>query len=119
LYGGVPLPHRETKVEYSAKESMDWFLRAELILAGDAIRYSLEAENFNFNPLGEAVTTELAGNFCLLVRGLAAHAPKARMNRGVKAIVSDACEFVYYPRKNAFLDELVWLLWRAQEERRE
>jgi hypothetical protein len=113
--GIIPVPHTWHRVEYSSKVSADWFLRAEIILAGAAVRYSIEAEHFTFAPLGEGVTKDLAGNFCLLMRGLAAQAPKALLSRGAASIASEACEFVYYPRKSAFEDDIIWLLWKAQQ----
>jgi len=111
----IPLwPVQTSKVEYSTQASLDWFLRAEILLADDRVRYSVEAETLNFAPLGEGVTRDLAGNFCLLIRGLAARAPQALLNRGAAAILSDPCEFVYYPRKTAFEDDIVWTLWKSR-----
>jgi hypothetical protein len=103
------------KVQFSSQTSTDWFLRAEIVLAEGAVRYSIEAENFNFAPLGEGVSKDLAGNFCLLIRGLAAHAPEALLSRGAASILSDPCEFAYYSRKTAFEDDLIWTLWKAQQ----
>jgi hypothetical protein len=111
----IPIQVRETKFDYSSKESVDWFLRAEILLADGSLRYCIEAERFNFSSLGDGVTRDLAGNFCLLVRGLAAHAPHALLNQGAAAIVSDPCEFTYYPRKGVFLDEITWMLWQAEQ----
>lgn len=110
---GIPLPVMETKLEYRSKEAADWYLRAEIIMADGSIRYSVEAEQFNFSPLGEGVTRDLAGNFCLLIRGLATHAPGALLSRGAASILSEPCEFSYYPRKNAFHDDIIWTLWKA------
>jgi len=108
------IPSSGYEVESSSKVVSDWYLRAEILLAGASGRYSIEAENFNFVPLGEGVTRDLAADFCLLVRRLAAQAPKALLSRGAAAIRSDPCEFVYYARKNAFQDDIIWVLWRAQ-----
>jgi hypothetical protein len=110
----IPVPSLELRVEYDSKERGDWFLRAEIVLADRTLRYSIEAERFLFISLGEEATKNLAANFCLLVRGLVAHAPDALLNRGVASIMSDACEFAYYPRKAAFYDEITWMLWKAQ-----
>ena len=99
---------------YVSKEKVDWFLRAEILLADSPVRYSIEAERFNFIPLGEGVTRDLSGNFCLLVRGLVTHAPKAILNQGAAAIAADPPEFMYYPRKSAYYDEITWHLWKAQ-----
>jgi hypothetical protein len=102
------------QVQFSSRTSTDWFLRAEILLADGAGRYSIEAENFNYAPLGEGVTRDLAGNFCWLIRGLAAHAPKALLSRGTASILSDPPAFAYYSRKTAFEDDLIWTLWKAR-----
>ncbi len=107
------IPAYQSTSNYVSKETVDWFLRAEILMTDGKLRYSIEAERFNFVPLGEGVTRDLAGNFCLLVRGLAAHAPKALLSRGAASMVSDPPEFIYYPRKGAFYDEITWMLWQT------
>lgn len=116
FHGVIPVPHAEIRTQYTTKEATDWFLRVEVFVAGAAMRYCIEAENFNFMPFGEGVTKDLAADFCLLVRGLAAGASKALRNQGVNSIASEPSEFVYYPRKNSFHDEIIWMLWNAQRQ---
>jgi hypothetical protein len=116
-YPGLAFPVRvyRTKVVYVTRESTDWHLRAEILVEGGPGRCSIEAEHFFFSPPGEGAPRDLSGSFCRLVRELAAHAPNALHNRGVAAIASDPCEFVYYPRKGSFLDEITWMLWKARQ----
>jgi hypothetical protein len=116
-HGFIPVPRKELKVEYRSKEKEDWYLRAEILLDDQSVCYSIEAERFHFASLGEGVTKDLAGNFCLLIRSLVAHAPKALLSRGAAAIASDPCQFVYYPRKNSFHEEILWMLWKAEGTR--
>lgn len=107
----IPIPVKETKFEYDSKESAEWALRAELLLADGTTRLSIEAERFSFAGLKELLTQNLAANFCLLVRELARHAPHAALNQGVTRIVAEPCEFAYYASRVAFQNETTWRLW--------
>jgi hypothetical protein len=109
----LPITVTEVITERSSKESVDWFLRAEVLLADTKTRFSFEAEKFDFTCLGERMTKNLSGNFCLFVRELAKGAPGAALNRGAAAITAEPQEFAYYPRKGQFYDEILWMLWRA------
>lgn len=109
---GFPVPIKETKVEYDSKESANWSLRAEILLADGKTRLSVEAEKFNFAGLKELLTQTLATNYCLLVRELAKRLPHAVLNRGVQRIAAEPWEFAYYETRKAFQDETTWLLWR-------
>ena len=115
--GALPALLQDSGPNYTVKESSDWFLRAEIVLADGATRYSFEAEKFQFTCLGERMTKNLAGDFCQFVRELAGRATSAALNRGAAAIVGEPPAFVYYPRKGMFHEEMIWMLWRAVEGR--
>jgi len=108
----IPIPVKETHVEYDAKESGEWALRAELLLAEGATRLSIEAERFSFAGLNELLTQNLATNFCLFVRELARHVPQAGLNEGATRILAEPPEFAYYSSRAAFQNETMWRLWR-------
>jgi hypothetical protein len=108
----IPIPVTETHVEYNAKESSEWALRAELLLPGGATRLSIEAEKFSYAGLKEQFTQNLATNFCLLVRELARCLPDAARNEGVELILKDPPEFAYYASRAAFQNETTWRLWQ-------
>ncbi len=55
----------------------------------------------------------LPENFALLVQDLAGFAPDAMLNRGAFFPKQDEKLFPY-PTKNAFSDEITWLLWRLK-----
>ena len=107
----IPIPVKETHVGYDAKESAEWALRAEVLFADGATRFSIEAERFSFSGLKELLTQDLAANFCLLVRELARHVPQATLNEGATRIVAEPCEFAYYSSRAAFQSETTWRLW--------
>jgi hypothetical protein len=104
------------RIEKREKEIKDWFLRLEIISRDGARHYTVQAEKFNFACLGEDRSNDLAGNFCLLVRKWAERVPWATVGPGIKSIVKEPCEFVYYPRKTGFYDEISWMLWRSKKE---
>jgi hypothetical protein len=103
-------------VERDFKESAEWSLRAELLLADGTTRLSIAAEKFSFAGLKELLGQDLATDFCLLVRELAKHAPQATLNQGVQRIVAEPAEFAYYETRKAFQDETTWLLWRRHAD---
>lgn len=109
----IPIRVRETKFEYSSCETSEWLLRAELVTAGRAARYIIEAENFAFGFPGSTAGHNLADNFCRLVRELADHSPGAALNGGAAAIVGGGGPGSYL-RKNSMEDEMTWMLWWAE-----
>ncbi len=110
----IPVMRSETRVQYVARESDEWVLRAEIISLVSNQRFVIEGRNFDYGCLGSAMTQELATNFCLLIRELAGKCSTSVMSRGLGSILADPPEFVYYSNKDAFQNELVWLLWREK-----
>jgi len=103
----------EVVTETKFKEEHNLRLVLELILAGGQHRYSINAEQFAFDYLGERRTEDLGANFVWLVRDLARFAPQALLNRGSLRLLEDPPQAFSYPSRNAFQEEIVWLLWRA------
>lgn len=106
----IPIMQHETRVQYMARESEEWVLRAE-IMVGDR-RFVIEGENFDYNCLSSAMTQDIATNFCLLIHELVGKFSPSLTCRGVRLILADPPDFAYYPDKDAFHNELLWLLWR-------
>jgi hypothetical protein len=117
VQGVIPVTVRDTKVEFSSRESAGWVLRAEILLTRAMVRYSIEAEEFSFACLGERATRDLAANFCLLLKELMKFAPHAVLNRGATSIGAESPGFVSYPHANVFHQELTWLLWQRARQR--
>ena len=97
--------------EGRSRDSAQFHLMLEIVLAGSAARYSMIADEFVFGHLGTRATNDLAQNFCLVVRDLAEAAPHAGLNRGAFLICDNAKEIFAYPSKAAFFEEVTWFLW--------
>jgi hypothetical protein len=110
-YDGYVEPIVETRV----REELNQRLLLEIILTRAVARYSVNADKFNFSYLGERMTTDVTANFALLVRDLATHAPHAQLNRGAHQLREGVAEVFSYPSKNAFFEEITWLLWRLRQ----
>lgn len=103
--------------EYRNVEAQNGHLLLEIIVSGAVLRYSASAEKFRFEYLGDRRTKSLPENFALLVQDLAAFAPHAMLNRGAFFLKQNENLFPY-PSKNAFFEEITWLLWRMKREAR-
>lgn len=101
----------------SSVEERNNRLLLEIVVTGAVLRYSVSAERFRFDYLGERRTRSLPENFALLVQYLAAFAPHAMLNRGAFFLKRNENLFPY-PTKNAFFEEITWLLWRMKQEGR-
>ena len=87
----------------------------EIVLARVTMRFHLEADKCLFNYLGDRKTSSVSENFRLLVRDLMAFAPQALLNRGAFFLREEPPTVFEYPSKNAFYEEMTWILWRAQQ----
>jgi len=113
--GWADSDYSEVVTETRFKEEQNLRLVLELILAGGQQRYSINAEQFAFDYLGERRTEDLGANFVWLVRDLALYAPQAVLNRGSLRLLEDPPQAFSYPSRSAFQEEIVWLLWRAAQ----
>ena len=102
--------------DYRNVEERNDHLLMEIVVSGAVLRYSVSAERFRFDSLGERRTKSLPQNFALLVQDIAAHASGAVLNRGAFFLKQNESLFPY-PSKNAFFEEITWLLWRMKKER--
>src|ERR1051325_746633 len=109
-----PIVKHETRVRHVEREAEQWALRAEIFSPVVTQCFIIEGENFDYSCLGPAMTDDIAANFCILMRALAAKFSPPLLSRGVASIIAEPPEFAYYPNKDAFRDELIWLLWREQ-----
>jgi hypothetical protein len=108
---------RTPVTDYRTVEERNSHLLLEVIVSGAVLRYSVSAERFRFDYLGERRTKSLPENFALLVQDLAAFAPHAMLNRGAFFLKQNENLFPY-PTKNAFFEEITWLLWKMRREGR-
>ena len=108
-------PHQEEIVERSSKEERNFHLLLELILTRGVQRFSATADKFDFRYLGDRLTRDATGNFTMLVQDLVKFAPHAAINQGAYYLRENAPDPFSYPSKNAFFEEITWLLWRVSQ----
>ena len=111
--GGVHM-ERRTEVQYSSREQRADRLLLEIILTRAVLRYTIAADKspLLFNYLGERRTRDVNRDFALLVQDLIKFAPQAAINRGAYYLREDAAQPFVYPSRNAFYEEITWLLWK-------
>ncbi|MEO6034857.1 MAG: hypothetical protein ABIQ35_06355 [Verrucomicrobiota bacterium] len=102
----------ETTTVYNVEERAEHLL-LEIVVSGAVLRYSVSAERFRFDYLAERRSKSLPQNFALLVQDISANAPHALLNRGALSLCQNDSLFPY-PSKNAFFEEIAWLLWRLK-----
>jgi hypothetical protein len=106
-------PHYETREVHHQR----W--TAEVVIRGGGLRYNLEADQALqplFLYLKERRTDDMTQNFQLLVQDICQFAPGAAVNRGAYYLREGNAAAFAYPTKNAFYDEMVWLLWQLAGE---
>ncbi len=108
-----PLSGREIE-EGMAHEAQTPHLLLEIVLTRGVQRFSVAADRFAFACLGERRTPSLPENFTLLVRDLIRCAPHATLNQGARLVGQEPPQLFHYPSKNAFYEEILWLLYRMR-----
>jgi hypothetical protein len=114
-YTAGGMPYQDTEYETFSREEQNSHLIGEIIITGATLRYSFDADNFNFVYLGERNTKDRAANFVSLVRDLTQFGANAQLNRGAAAMRGDAAQIFSYPSKNAFYEEIIWTLWQMKK----
>jgi hypothetical protein len=107
--------HVDTVRDVRTKEGLNFYLLLEIVLTRATMRFQCQADKLNFQCLGERATPDAAANFSLLVQDLMKGAPQALVNRGAFHLRDHPGEYFRYPSKNAFYEEITWMLWRAAE----
>ena len=109
--GLFPAPH------FEPPQPIKQFL-LEIILQRAVLRYCLKADRLALNQcLGESGSMDDAQKFILLVQEICRHAPHTATNRGALHLRDGMPEVLAYPTKNAFQEEIVWLLCRLNRPR--
>lgn len=98
-----------------AKDERQQHLMLEIFLRADAGRFSIAGEDFSFDHLGAQLSKDTSMNFVRFVEQLVQHAPHAGLNRGACAACQRPPELFPYPSKQAFNEELTWMLWRIEQ----
>jgi hypothetical protein len=114
-YNGWGMAVRDVDYDLASREEQNFHLLAEILVAGGTLRYSLQADKFNFDYLGARKVLQTAANFALLVRDLAQFGTTAVLNQGAEAIQNGVAGGFTYPSQNAFTEEIVWSLWQLKK----
>jgi hypothetical protein len=115
---GMPMfrgARTKSTVEYSSREKIRAQPLVEILVRHGTGRFSIEVDESPaalFGCLGERASADLAANFALLVQDLLTFAPHAIINRGAHCLREKIQPIFSYPSRNAFHDEITWLLWR-------
>ncbi len=86
-------------------------LLLEIILAGAATRYQIDAARFPFNYVIERPGLSIAERFVWLVREICRHATRAILNRGALGLLGGQATVPGYATRQMLTDEMIWLLW--------
>jgi len=114
-YRGDGVQSVEIEYDTVSKEEQNFRLLCEIIVTGGALRYSVTAEKLNFSYLGERNMGNPVANFSLFVRDLVRFSSHCYVNRGAEVMQNDATKAFSYPSKNAFYEEIVWMLWQLKK----
>jgi len=87
-------------------------LMLEIFLRAGGGRFSIDGGEFAYDHLGPRLSEDRAVNFVSLVQDIVQRAPQAGLSRGTCAACKKPPELFPYPSKQAFNEELVWMLWR-------
>jgi hypothetical protein len=114
-YGSGRGATTEPQVSYSTSYERNerWLL--EITITGAALRYGVNADQVGpllFHGLGDRAGDDLQANFTLLVQDILKSAPQAAINRGAYYLRENSDKVFAYPSKNAFYEEIIWLLWQ-------
>jgi len=100
-------------VESVRKVESDSQLIMEIVLAGGAARYELDAVQFPFRYAVDRPELSMREKFVWLVREISTRATRAILNRGASDVRHGVQLVRGYPSRQAFLEEIIWLLWNA------
>lgn len=116
LFRGIAPEESSATREVRTRERLTERLMVELVLSRAVARFSIEVEEAApqlFRCLGEERTQSLPENLSRFVRRLVARAPQAMQNRGTYSLRQEPATLFSYPSKNAFYEEITWLLWKS------
>jgi len=108
--------HFASQIRTREERKPKWFL--ELILQGAVARYSLEPDVSGpslYACLGESASGDSDRDLACLVDRMVTANPRVLLNRGAYFLKQSPPSNHTYPTKNAFYEEITWMLWRAAQ----
>jgi len=109
--------------EVSYQEERRTRTQLEIVLTRGVARYSIQLDDcpdLLFRCLGERRKDDVVEDTRTLIRDIRRRAPHALSNRGAFLLDQGEGKIFDYPSKNAFFEEIRWMLWksaRAKESR--
>jgi hypothetical protein len=88
----------------------------EIVLRHGVARYELDAAQFPFKYAVDKPELSSREKFIWLVREIGHRAGRAILNRGALDMRNGVDLVRGYPSRQAFTDEMIWLLWRANHQ---
>ncbi len=95
------------------KLETDLKLVLEIVLAGGAARFEIEAAEFPFKHVIDRPELSVAEKFVWLVQEICRHAPHAILNNGAHVLSGGREAVLEYSSRQMLADEMVWLLWSS------
>jgi hypothetical protein len=90
----------------------------EILLAGGAVRYQIDAAQFSFKHVIDRPGLSLEEHFVWLVREICRHTPRAVLNAGALGLQQGQETVPVYPNRQTLNDEMIWLLWQSSRLQR-
>jgi hypothetical protein len=101
--------------EVGRKVESDSLLLLEIILAGGATRFQINAAKFPFKYVLDQPGLAIQEKFIWLVREICRQTPTAVLNAGARALHEGQESVLPYATPQSLADEMVWLLWQAAQ----
>jgi hypothetical protein len=106
-----------TEVDYETREESRFHHLVEIIVSRAVLRYSIDCMQIVLaQALGTRFQHDLNESFMLFVQDLTCYAPHIAVNRGAYHLRAGDSKPMPYPTKNAFYEEIVWLLFQLQRQ---
>jgi len=90
-------------------------LRLEVIMDTDPMRTAFEPFGTRYTWLGPRMTQSARTNFIMMCRDMMEHARNAMLNQGAMMLAQTDGHTFSYPTLQAFEEEIVWRIWKAQQ----
>jgi hypothetical protein len=111
----------KTVISVEGREQQNYHFLLEIITGRAENRFSIKADSssiYLFQYLGQRRSKSLWENFAMLVQDLTKYAKNAALNSGAYYLKEGSDDVFSYPTKNAFNEEMTWLLWQMANQQR-
>lgn len=102
------------RTDYTTREERKLTFVVEIIMQRAVLRYSIKENHLLFHYLKDRAKGNKYEKYKILIQDLTRLAPQAAINRGAFYMREGERLPFQYPSKNAFYEEILWLLWRLR-----